>query len=63
MTIEVLSGVILRLLTGITAGMRMVVKHLIETHGYKKIGFVGIDVENETHGGAFRDRYRAIMIQ
>ncbi|NLW10151.1 MAG: substrate-binding domain-containing protein [Firmicutes bacterium] len=40
------------------SGMRMVVKHLIETHGYKKIGFVGIDVENETHE-VFQDRYRA----
>src|SRR5690554_121089 len=40
------------------SGMRMVVKHLIETHGYKKIGFVGVDVENEPHK-VFRERYRA----
>ncbi|NLZ44665.1 MAG: substrate-binding domain-containing protein [Clostridia bacterium] len=38
--------------------MRMVVKHLIETHGYKKIGFVGIEPENETHK-VFQERYRA----
>ncbi|NLY38494.1 MAG: LacI family transcriptional regulator, partial [Firmicutes bacterium] len=39
-------------------GMRMVVKHLIETHGYKKIGFVGVDVESEYHE-VFQERYRA----
>lgn len=40
------------------SGMRMLVKHLIETHGHKKIGFVGIDPENETHK-VFQDRHRA----
>jgi signal transduction histidine kinase/DNA-binding LacI/PurR family transcriptional regulator len=38
-------------------GMRMIVDHLIETHGYSKIGMVGY-VETERHAG-FEARYRA----
>lgn len=38
-------------------GMRMVVEHLINVHGYKKIGYMGL-IEN--HVG-YQERYRAYM--
>jgi signal transduction histidine kinase/DNA-binding LacI/PurR family transcriptional regulator len=38
-------------------GMRMVIDHLIETHGYTKIGIVG-HINADTHAG-FKARYRA----